>query len=385
MIRLKWKETVIKLMNKLLGLLVFIIAAGLVAIAIVNRSGPETNVPANPPPAAPKPPGANIPLVSTVAAGLNIPWALAFLPTGNMLITERPGSLLLVDSSKDFKVSKIADLNEVKAVGEGGLLGVAVSPRFSVNKHIFLFYTYSTDGSNILNKLVRYDFDGTRLNGEKTILQDIPGSQFHNGGRIKFGPDGYLYVTTGDAQDPPLAQNKDSLAGKILRVDEEGDPPPDNPFGNPVYSYGHRNPEGLAWQGVNLYETEHGPTAHDEINTIIKGENYGWPDIMGNQKGPDMQSPLYQSGDVTWAPAGAAYLDNGLYFGGLRGNALYRFALQDGTVSLKEYFKGVYGRIRDVVLGPDKMLYITTSNRDGRGTPAPEDDRILQVNPGKLR
>ena len=220
---------------------------------------------------------------------------------------------------------------------------------------------------------------------EFILLDNIPNARFHDGGRLKFGPDGFLYITTGDAQKPSQSQDKNSLAGKILRVDREGKSAAGNPFDNLAYSYGHRNLQGLAWNSKDmLYATEHGPLAHDEVNRIIQGGNYGWPEIQGTQTRSGMISPLRESGLSTWAPSGAAFYNTRFFFAGLRGTAVFEAKFEGESVDLKEHFKGEFGRIRDVVLGPDNMIYILTYNTDGRGNPGPEDDRIIKIDPTKL-
>lgn len=318
------------------------------------------------------------PQVEVIARNLEVPWALAFLPNGDILATERIGRVRLIKNGK-LEEKSVATIN-VKQTGESGLHGITVHPKYPENHYVYIYYTYSEDGKIALNRVSRFTFDEQGLKDEQTIVDKIPGAIFHDGGRIKFGPDGYLYITTGDAQNPSLAQDKNSLAGKILRVTDEGKPVPSNPFGTLVYSYGHRNPQGIAWDSKgNLWETEHGQTATDELNLIEPGKNYGWPIIIGDQKQAGLVSPLLQSGSQTWAPAGAAFYEGSIYFGGLKGQALYRVKLD--ALELKEYFKGQFGRIRDVVLGPDNLLYITTSNRDSRGSPTEKDDRIIRINP----
>ena len=325
------------------------------------------------------------PKISTLASNLEIPWSLVFLPDGSVLVTERPGTVRLVDTSGKLS-DPVLTISDVHHQSEGGLLGVTLSPNFADNKFVYFYYTYSGDENKTLNRVVRYKFEGGIFSERMVIVDAIPGAPNHNGGRIKFGPDSYLYITAGDAQNPSLAQNTSALAGKILRVTEDGKQTPGNPFNNLVYSWGHRNPQGLAWDKEGrLWATEHGNNAHDEVNLIKPGQNYGWPIIQGNQTGDNMVKSVIESGSDTWAPSGLAYLDGYLYFGGLRGRALYRARIEgEKLVDLRPFFKDELGRIRDVVIGPDKLLYITTSNRDGRGRPAEDDDKIIVVNPKLL-
>lgn len=317
--------------------------------------------------------------VEVIVENLNIPWEVGFLPGGELLVTERPGTLLLIKNRQKIPIEG------VEHIGEGGLLGIALHPDFENNKYVYLYYTYSSTEDDTLNRVVRFQLRNSKLTSEQVIVDVIPGAVNHNGGRIKFGQDGYLYITTGDAQNPSFAQDKNSLAGKILRVTDEGKTAAGNPFDNLVYSYGHRNPQGLAWDNQGrLWATEHGPQALDELNLIEKGANYGWPVIQGDEKREGMVSPVIQSGpDVTWAPAGAAFLDGSIFFGGLRGEALFEYKIADK--SLKKYFQGQFGRIRAVVLGPDGYLYITISNTDGRGEPSAGDDKLIKINPNTFR
>ncbi len=324
-----------------------------------------------------------IPLISIVAKNLEVPWAIAFLPNNTLLVTEREGRLRIIDPKGTLDPTPI-QISDVVQIGEGGLHGIAVHPNYLSNHYIYLYHTYGKEGNKILNRVVRYTLEGTTLTDKKVIIDNIPGATFHNGGRIKFGPDNFLYVTTGDAQDPSLAQDTSSLAGKILRVTDDGHVPSTNPFGNMVYSYGHRNPQGLAWDMINqLWSTEHGSTAHDEVNKIEAGKNYGWPTVRGQQTQQGLQTPYIESGETTWAPAGLAYYNGSLLFAGLRGQTLYEVNI-NGTPSMREYFKNEFGRIREVVLGPDNFLYVTISNRDGRGNPDSDDDKILRINVSDL-
>lgn len=327
-------------------------------------------------------PAQDQPVQSVVAQDLEVPWGIAFLPDESMLVTERPGRVRLIDSQGILRPQPIATLSDVNATGEGGLLGIAVHPDFASNHFVYLYYTYSSSNDNTLNRVARYTFANNALTGQKILIDAIPGASNHDGGRIKFGPDGMLYITTGDSQEPSLAQNKSSLAGKILRLVDDGKVE--------VYSYGHRNPQGLAWDdGGQLWSTEHGrsgiASGLDELNRIELGKNYGWPEIEGNETRTGMVTPVLNSGATdTWAPSGVAFYNGSLFFGGLRGQGLYEAVINGSSVLLKKHFDGELGRIRDVVLGPDKMLYITTSNRDGRGSVRQNDDKILRVNPEKL-
>lgn len=304
-----------------------------------------------------------------------------------MLVTERKGTVRLVDSKGSLYPEPVAIINNVKAIGEGGLLGITIHPNFSSNNFVYLYYTYSNSGSNTANRVVKMTYKNNQLTDEQIIVDKVPSSSNHNGGRIKFGPDGYLYITTGDAENPSQAQDINSLGGKILRVTDLGQAVPGNPFNNLVYSYGHRNPQGLAWDSNGqLWETEHGRSGIlsglDELNLIEKGKNYGWPIIQGNETKAGMETSKINSGSfTTWAPAGAVFVKNSLFFGGLRGQTLYEAVINGDQIQLQEHYKNQFGRIREVVLGPDNLLYITTSNKDGRGIPSSIDDKIIRINP----
>lgn len=334
-----------------------------------------------------QPSSSPVPEITVLAERLDTPWGLAFLPDKSMLVTERPGRVRLIDSGGGLRYEPVATLLQVKEIGEGGLLGIAVHPEFLKNAFVYLYYTYSENGGDTLNRVVRMKYQKTQLSDERVIVDNIPGAANHNGGRIAFGPDGYLYITTGDAQDSSKAQDTETLGGKILRVTDEGKPAQGNPFDNLVYSYGHRNPQGIAWDGNGqLWATEHGRSGVlsglDELNRIERGKNYGWPVIQGEQAQEGMETPFLHSGPfTTWAPAGAAFVGNSVFFGGLRGKTLYEAVIEGDTVTLKEHYAGKFGRVRDVVRGPDNFLYITTSNKDGRGEPEEVDDRVLRIYP----
>lgn len=316
----------------------------------------------------------------TIATGLVIPWEIAFLPDGDMLVTERPGRLQRI--AKDGKVTRIAGVEPDRDFGEGGLLGMALHPDFGENGWIYLYQTLATE-SGITNRVSRYRLDGDALVERTTIIQDIPGSSNHDGGRLAFGPDGKLYITVGDAAQPALAQDLDSPAGKILRLNDDGTIPADNPFGTAVWSYGHRNPQGLAWDAQGrLWATEHGQTSHDELNLIEKGVNYGWPAYQGDEQAEGIRKPVAHSGATsTWAPSGMAFHDGSLFFGGLRGSALYQARIGESPVAIEAHFENEYGRIRTVAMGPDGMLYFATSNNRGGEMVNASDDRIIRVSP----
>jgi len=327
--------------------------------------------------------------VNELVTGLEIPWSIAFLSGDEALVTERPGRVRLVDLGTGR--SEVLATVQVSHVGEGGLLGCEVvkpGPRV-------VLYRTVTSGGSLVNVVTSYD-DLTLKDGVD-LLGPIEGSSVHDGGRVRLGPDGNLYVTTGDARRPELAQRLDSMAGKVLRIRPDGSPPGDNPFpGSPVYSLGHRNPQGLAWSPKHkrLFATEHGPTgefgafAHDELNLIVPGGNYGWPLAIGRAGDPRFIDPVLESGSETWAPSGCDFLTSPdppelsgcLLFAALRGSALHAVRFDGDELSPAEHFatlRGTYGRLRDVRQGPDGAIYVLTSNRDGRGTPRTGDDKVL--------
>ena len=327
------------------------------------------------------------PRIEVVVRGLEVPWAIDFAPDGRLFATERPGRIRVVKDGRLDPVP-IATL-PVTAVGEGGLMGLALDPAFDTNRHLYVCYTTLTGlrlgSSPLSNRVVRLTVRDGRAGDERMVIEHLPAARIHNGCRLKFGPDGKLYITTGDAADPRLAQRLDSLAGKILRLNPDGTPPEDNPIPrSPVYSFGHRNPQGLAWDpSGHLFAAEHGPSGHDEVNYIRPGVNYGWPQVTGRGGDPRYLDPLIESGNGTWAPSGIAFLGGDLFVAALRGQRLLRMRLGPklDVIQVENLLAGTHGRLRDVVVGPDRLLYITTSNRDGRGSPASDDDRILRVTP----
>lgn len=326
---------------------------------------------------------------TVILTGLEIPWEIAFDQIGNLFISERPGRILLLKKG-DSKALELVKIPDVYHIGEGGLLGLALHPDFAKNNFLYTYYTYKNKGQT-LNKVVRFTKKEDLFTDQRTIIDGIPGSSNHNGGRIKFGPDGYLYITTGDAQDASSAQDRSSLAGKILRIRDDGSIPDDNPFSNKVYSYGHRNPQGLAWDSEGrLWSTEHGrsgvQSGLDELNLIEKGRNYGWPKIQGDETQEGLESPKTHSGPkTTWAPSGTLFFKDSILFAGLRGQALYRAEITKDLPEVRTFFQGSFGRLRTIALGQDGLLYVATNNRDGRGTPRDGDDKIIRINPADIK
>lgn len=300
-----------------------------------------------------------------VATDLEVPWAIDFLPDGRMIFTERQGNVKLFSDGEVTTVGRI----EVADVEEAGLLGIAVDPQFDQNRNIYIYYTYDPD--EIINRISRFTLNDS-LQNETILLDGIPGSYIHNGGRLKFGPDGYLYAATGDAGNPEIAGDPQTLGGKILRMVKDGSIPQDNPLGNYVWALGLRNPQGMAWsEEGTMYASEHGPNRRDAIREIVKGTDYGWPQTC--EETPSVRCYT----DFTLAPSGIAIVGDYLYAAGLRGNQLRRISLQNDT---DEELVTDQGRLRDAVYYNGE-LYISTSNRDGRGTPGPEDDKIFTVEP----
>ncbi len=341
--------------------------------------------------------GAPAPAVGTqvVVRGLEAPWAIDFAPDGRVFITERPGRIRIV---RDGQLQAAPWMTiEVADVSEAGLLGLALDPQFAQNHFVYIAHTYRSGAGRLVNRLVRLREEGGRGALDKVLLDDVAGAPNHDGGRVKFGPDGKLYWTMGDAQNQAFAQDRASLNGKILRLNPDGTIPGDNPFpSSAVYSYGHRNPQGLSWQpGTRrLYATEHGPSGgqgccRDEVNYIEPGKNYGWPVITGDETRDGLLTPVVHSGDrATWAPSGAAFATRGPWagsflFAGLRGQALYRLVPDPNdprkVATFETLFERQFGRLRDVVEGPDGALYVLTSNRDRRGSPSPDDDRVMRL------
>jgi len=343
--------------------------------------------------------------VETVAANLEVPWAIAFAPDGRVFFTERVGRVRVIENGK-LRPEPVATIRDVEPTGESGLMDLTLHPQFTSNHYLYLAYAYrayADRGSDERVRVARFREAAGALTEQRIIIENIPAARFHAGTRARFGPDGKLYITTGDATQRELAQRLDSLAGKTLRLNDDGGVPPDNPFaGQPnarpeIWSYGHRNAQGVAWQPGSdaQFQTEHGPSGFDgpgggdEVNIVERGLNYGWPVIHHTQTREGMVAPLLEYTPAV-APAsamfyrGAAFpqFRGNFFFGALKGECLIRVTLDGRSVTRQErLLQGQYGRIRDVDEGPDGAIYFSTSNRDGRGNPAANDDRILRLVP----
>ena len=326
-------------------------------------------------PAAPAPPTAT----GEIARDLRLPWGLDFLPDGDALVTQRDLRQVLRISA-DGRVTPVGEVTEAEGTGEGGLLGLAVSPTFDADGLVYLYLSTATD-----NRIVRARFDGTALGPREPLVVGIPSAENHDGGALEFGPDGMLYVATGDATDPAIAQDPGSLGGKILRMAPDGRPPADNPFpGSPVYSLGHRNVQGLAFDSRGrLWASEFGFRTADELNLIQPGANFGWPIVEGRGDDPRFVQPAAQWPVADASPSGIAIVDDVVYMAALRGQRLWRIPLAgDGVGPPEAFLQGAYGRLRTVAPAPDGSLWITTSNHDKLGRPGPGDDRIVRVSIG---
>ena len=338
--------------------------------------------------------------VETVASNLQVPWSIVWAPDGRMIFTERPGRVRIYENGK-LRPQPLFTVPDVEPRGESGLMSVALHPQFASNHWLYLSYAYNAGGQQV--RVVRYRETPNGLTDRKVIIENIPAAQFHAGCRLRFGPDGKLYITTGDATQRELAQRLDSIAGKTLRLNDDGTVPSDNPFfgqanARPeIWTYGNRNAQGIDFQpGTNLlFETEHGPSGFDgpgggdEVNILERGKNYGWPVIHHRATHEGMEAPLLEYTPACAPASGTFYrgsafsqFKGNFFFGCLVGTRLIRVVL-DGrrVVNQENLLEKKYGRIRDVAEGPDGYIYFSTSNRDGRGSPASDDDRILRLVP----
>jgi glucose/arabinose dehydrogenase len=363
-------------------------AVVLAATGACAQSPPPAREPA-PPAAAEQPARGDAPARSddgprleTVATGLEVPWEIAFLPDGRALVTERPGRVRLLSAGGRLERRPVASI-DVRAEGEGGLMGLAVDPDFRANRFVYLFRT--TGGENVIT---RHRLDRGRLTDERVILDGIRAAMFHDGGRLRFGPDERLYLATGDALEPSLAQEERSLNGKFLRL---GPAQYRGAGGRPeIVSTGHRNPQGFDWRPGDgaLFSSEHGPEGDDEVNVVRRGGNYGWPRVQGEEHRSPFAPPVAVYAD-SLAPSGATFVSEpgsvwtgDFLVGALVGEQIRRLRFRDGRATVDEpLFEGELGRLRTVVEGPDGALYALTNNRDGRGTPRRGDDRVVRIVP----
>lgn len=341
--------------------------------------------------------------LETVATGLEVPWGFAWLPNKDLIFTERPGRVRIVENGK-LRAAPVFTVPDVEPSSESGLMDISLHPDFVANQFIYLAYSYNNDGKRV--KIVRYKYADGKFTEPKSIIEDIPGAPNHAGMRARFGPDKKLYITTGDATDWNLAQRLDSVAGKTLRLNDDGTIPQDNPFiktpnaRTEIWSYGHRNAQGLAWQPGSglMFQTEHGPSTFegkgsggDEVNIVEAGKNLGWSEIHHTEKRDGMVSPLLEYSPAC-APSSAMFyngsafptMKGNFFFSCLRSTKIIRVTLDGRKVAAQEDLVPVIvGRIREVAEGPDGYIYFSTSNRDGRSTPGPEDDRIMRMVPAK--
>ena len=329
----------------------------------------------------------SVTVTATIATGINVPWGLVLLPDRSLLVASRDTyEIHRIDPASGAKTlaGTVPDVVSNKnAGGEAGLLGLALSPQYPTDHLVYAYYSTADD-----NRIVHLSYDpaqpaGKQLGTPQPILTSIPLGIHHNGGRIGFGPDGMLYAGTGETGDTALAQNRNSLGGKILRMTPAGKPPSDNPFpGSVVYTYGHRNVQGLAWDPQHrLWASEFGDREADELNLILPGHNYGWPATQGKTSNSEYTSPVAQFGTEVDSPSGIAYAAGCIWMAALKGERLWRIPL-DGTKTAaapQSFLDGTYGRLRSVIADTDGTLLVTTSNTDGRGTARSGDDRILRL------
>ncbi|WP_338895934.1 PQQ-dependent sugar dehydrogenase [Streptomyces sp. TG1A-60] len=325
----------------------------------------------------------SVKVVRTVAEDLDSPWGLAALPEGGLLVSSRDEATISRIDERTGEKTELGEVPGVAPAGEGGLMGIAVSPEYASDHMIYAYFTSASD-----NRIVRMPYDpakpvGEQLGAPDVVLRGIPKGTNHNGGRIAFGPDQMLYAGTGERYEGPLAQDKDSLGGKILRMTPDGEPAPGNPFDDSVvYSYGHRNVQGLAWDGEQrLWASEFGQNTWDELNHIQPGGNYGWPEAEGKGGESGYIGPVAVWDVAEASPSGIAMAEGSIWMAGLRGQRLWRIPL-DGTKTSAEprsFLEGDYGRLRTVVSAGGDKLWLVTSETDGRGSPEGGDDKILEL------
>nr|WP_323446870.1 PQQ-dependent sugar dehydrogenase [Streptomyces sp. YSPA8] len=359
--------------------------------ARASPSGPASgSAPGEPPapsgsgsPPAPPPARGSVRVADTLTEGLKSPWGAAALPDGDLLISSRDEATITRVDTETGRKTEIGSVPGVSSGGEGGLMGLALSPSFASDRQVYAYFTTGSD-----NRIARLRFDerapaGRQLGAPDTVLRGIPKGGIHNGGRIAFGPDGMLYAGTGEAGETGLSQDPKSLGGKILRMTQEGRPAPDNPdSGSLVYSLGHRNVQGLAWDAEGrLWAAEFGQNTWDELNLIEPGKNYGWPEAEGKGGGPRFVDPVAQWRTEEASPSGIAYARGSIWMAGLRGERLWRIPL-DGPEPVarpEAFLTEKYGRLRTVLPAEASGLWLITSETDGRGSPGGGDDRVLRL------
>ncbi|MFF9201384.1 PQQ-dependent sugar dehydrogenase [Streptomyces sp. NPDC014986] len=324
----------------------------------------------------------SVKVVRTVTTGLSSPWGLAPMADGDLLVSSRDEATITRVDGKTGEKTELGEVPGVSPSGEGGLLGIALSPGYASDRMIYAYFTSVSD-----NRIVRMIHDegkpaGEQLGAPDTVFRGIPKGEIHNGGRIAFGPDKMLYAGTGESGDTGLSRDKESLGGKILRLTPEGEPAPGNPFpGSAVYSYGHRNVQGLAWDGKQrLFASEFGQNTWDELNAIKPGDDYGWPEAEGESDDGGFHDPIGQWSTDEASPSGIAHAEGSVWMAGLRGQRLWRIPLKgtEASAEPQAFLEGEYGRLRTVAADGSK-LWLVTSNTDGRGNPEEGDDRILEL------
>ncbi|MFD7700269.1 PQQ-dependent sugar dehydrogenase [Streptomyces caelestis] len=325
----------------------------------------------------------SVKVVRTVTTGLSSPWGLAPLADGDLLVSSRDEATITRVDGKTGEKTEVGEVPGVSPSGEGGLLGIALSPEYASDRMIYAYFTSASD-----NRIVRMVYDegkpaGEQLGAPDTVFRGIPKGEVHNGGRIAFGPDRMLYAGTGESGDTGLSQDKESLGGKILRLTPEGEPAPGNPFpDSAVYSYGHRNVQGLAWDGKQrLFASEFGQNTWDELNAIEPGDNYGWPEAEGESDDGGFHDPIAQWSTDEASPSGIAHAEGSIWMAGLGGDRLWRIPLKgtEASADPQAFLEGEYGRLRTVAAAGGETLWLVTSNTDGRGNPKEGDDRILEL------
>ncbi|MGW4022421.1 PQQ-dependent sugar dehydrogenase [Streptomyces sp. NPDC005009] len=325
----------------------------------------------------------SVKVVRTVTTGLSTPWGLAPLADGDLLVSSRDEATITRVDGRTGEKTELGEVPGVSPSGEGGLLGIALSPEYASDRMIYAYFTSASD-----NRIVRMIYDeekpaGEQLGAPDTVFRGIPKGEVHNGGRIAFGPDKMLYAGTGESGDTGLSQDKESLGGKILRLTPEGEPAPGNPFpDSAVYSYGHRNVQGLAWDAKQrLFASEFGQNTWDELNAIKPGDNYGWPEAEGESDDGGFHNPVDQWTTDEASPSGIAYAEGSIWMAGLGGERLWRIPLKgtEASADPEAFLKDEYGRLRTVAPAGGNKLWLVTSNTDGRGSPEEDDDRILEL------